>query len=316
MVDALLNCVWSGREASTVNKYCLSLRKVIAFIKANGYSMILPFTSAFAAEYLSHLRLESGTKGAIESALAALKWVHSFVPGINQWNNPMNDEFLSKILSSARRNLIINKNQKKPIEGKMIHKMIKLSNLKVHSEIRNCLLMGLSFSLLLRHDEVTHINLAHITEISDGFKIFIPKSKTDKYRNGNHVFLKKSKGEFSISKILQNYLDLFKLKLGMNHFLFFPLSANGGKSNKILSYASCRDIVKQMISLIGLDSSEFCTHSCRSGGATELSPNVSEFELLTSSRWKDARSIRSYVDMSDDARLSIASMLQKSISNN
>ena len=187
----MLECVWSGREASTINKYCLSLQKVIDFIKLKNYSLILPFTAAFAAEYLAHIRLESGTKGAIESALACLKWIHSFIPGINQWNNPMNDEFLSKIISSARRTIASVKNQKRPIEGGMIKKMIQLSDLNDSSKLRNCLLMGLSFSLLLWHDEVTHINLSHISEIVGGYKILIPKSKTDKYRNGSHVFLKK-----------------------------------------------------------------------------------------------------------------------------
>ena len=75
----------------------------------------MPFSSAFAAEYLAYVNLRMGTKGAVESSLAALKWVHSFIPGINHWNNPMNDEFLSKMLSSARRTLVITKNQKKPL---------------------------------------------------------------------------------------------------------------------------------------------------------------------------------------------------------
>lgn len=311
----MLECVWSGREASTVNKYCLCLRKVISFISLNGYSKILPFTSAFAAEYLTHLRLTSGTKGAIESALASLKWIHSFVPGVNAWNNPMNDEFLSKMLSSAKRSLVSKRNQKKPIRGKMIRDMIANSNLDNHVELRNCVLMGLSFSLLLRHDEVIHITLNHITEIQGGYKILIPKSKTDKFRNGSHVLLKKSDKEYSISRLFEKYLSMFGLKLGLDHFLFFPLFSKIGKCNKILSYASCRDIVKGMITLIGLDSTEFSTHSCRSGGATELSSNVTEHELLVSGRWRDPNSIRSYVELSDKARLSIANMLQDSISD-
>ena len=311
----MLECVWSGREASTINKYCLSLRKVIDFIKSKNYSLILPFTAAFAAEYLTHIRLESGTKGAIESALACLKWIHSFVPGINQWNNPMNDEFLSKIISSARRTIASVKNQKRPIEGGMIKKMIQLSDLNDSSKLRNCLLMGLSFSLLLRHDEVTHINLSHISEIAGGYKILIPKSKTDKYRNGSHVFLKKCEGDFSISGLLEKYLSRFNLSLGDNHFLFFPMTSVKGSSNRILSYAKCRDIVKEMITLIELNPSDYGTHSCRSGGATEMSVNVTEHELLTSGRWKDPRSIRSYVEMSDSSRLSLAGLLQNSISD-
>ena len=66
---------------------------------------------------------------------------------------------------------------------------------------------------------------------------------------------------------------------------------------------------------MNLDPNEYGTHSCRSGGASALAPHVTEHELLTTGRWKDSRSIRSYVEMSDVSRLSISEMLQKSISD-
>ena len=161
----------------------MSLRKVLNYIHDHNYSLILPFSSAFSAEYLTYVNLNLGTKSAVETSLAALKWVHSFIPGVNQWNNPMNDEFLSKIISSSRRTLL-SKNQKKLLNGDFIRKMIQSSNLSNVIEPRNCLVIALSFCLLLRHDDVSHITLDHFTERDDGYRILIPKSKTDKYRNG------------------------------------------------------------------------------------------------------------------------------------
>ena len=86
--------------------------------------------------------------------------------------------------------------------------------------------------------------------------------------------------------------------------------------NKILSYATFRDIVKSLVAKIGLDPSVYGTHSLRSGGATALAPNITEHELLTSGRWSDSRSIRSYVEMSDLSRYSISNMLQSTILEN
>ena len=316
MIDSILECVWSGREDSTVNKYCLSLRKILAYRDERNYPPLLPFSSAFAAEYLTHLKLNDAKKGATESSIAALKWLHSFIPGINQWNNPMNDDFLGKIVSSVKRSSASVKDQKKPITGIMIKLMIEKSNLDNIVELRNCLVLAFSYTLLLRHDEISHIALNHFSEVGNGFKIFIPKSKTDSYRNGNHVFLKKSDHPSSISKLLDLYLGKFNLTLGENHFLFFPI--HGGKevpkkSNQILSYASFRDIFKKMVTLIGLNPSDFGTHSGRSGGASDLAPFVTEHELLTSGRWKDSRSIRSYVEMEDESRISINAKLQENI---
>ena len=118
--------------------------------------------------------------------------------------------------------------------------------------------------------------------------------------------------------LLESYLRKVNLKLGENHFIFFPLKKSGeniSKSNKILSYSSYRDIVIKLIKRIGLDPKDYGTHSLRSGGATQLAPNVTELELLTTGRWRDARSIRSYVEMTDSSHLEISNILQLSISN-
>ena len=158
--------------------------------------------------------------------------------------------------------------------------------------------------------------MEHFTECPGGWKIFIPKSKTDKFRNGSHVFLKHSDEKWSISNLFKRYLDSFDLSLGENHFLFFPIKNAHGKwfkLNKILSYASYRDIVKDLVEKIGLDPKIYGTHSLRSGGATELASHLTEHELLVSGRWSDARSIRLYVEMSNSARLDINECLQSTI---
>ena len=230
----------------------------------------------------------------------------------------MNDDFLSKIVSSSNRRPSGPKNQKKPIKGEMILQMLRLSNLDCLVELRNCLIIIFAFCLLLRHDELSHVALNHIDETEDGYKILIPKSKTDKFRNGSHVFLKKSSNDLSVSSLFERYLNLVDLKIGSNHFLFFPLKKNGSsfsKANKILSYATYRDTVKQLIEKIGHDPKDYGTHSMRSGGATELASDISEFELLTTGRWSDARSIRSYVEMSDSARFDISRTLQSTITD-
>ena len=318
LIDSILEDVWSGRESSTVNQYCLSLRKFLAFSKENDFSTHMPFSSTNTAIYLSHLKTQNHSKSSIDTTLASLKWIHSFIPGINQWNNPMNDDFLSKIISSSRRRPSGVKNQKKPITGIIIKNIVEASNLESLLDLRNCLIMMFAFCLLLRHNEISHMTLNHFEETDEGFKILIPKSKTDKYRNGSHVLLSKSIDNISVSNLLKKYLFLTKLKIGMNHFLFFPLKKVGVKfhpSNKILSYASYRDIIKQAVEKVGLDPKLYGTHSLRSGGATQLAPVLTEYELLTSGRWSDSRSIRSYVEMSDHSRFGISDTLQSTFSN-
>ena len=292
------------------------MRKYLAFLESHSYSNSLPFSSMVVAEYLTDLKLKGSTKGAIDSALAALKWVHSFVPGINKSNNPMMDEFLSKITSGVRREMGKPRNQKEPMTGEMVRQVIDASNLEDLVDLRNCLVISFAYNLLLRHDEFSHVSLAHITKEKSGFKILIPKSKTDKYRNGKHVFLAQNSDLRSTSGLFESYLGKTKLTLGMNHFLFCPLKRHNDAwttANSILSYSSFRDIIKRSVMKIGLNSDNFSTHSCRAGGATDLAPHVTEHELLTTGRWADSRSIRSYVDLKDEHRYEINRILQGKI---
>ena len=197
--------------------------------------------------------------------------------------------------------------------------MISSSNLDDLSELRNCLMLSMAYCLLLWHDEFSHLALNHFTENENGYRILIPKSKTDKYRNGSHVLLKKCSDSVSPYMLLKKYISMAKLKIGENHFLFFPLKKVGTKfvnQNKILSYGTFQDIVKNLVTKRGLDPAFYGTHSLRSGGATDLAPNVSKFELLTSGRWSDSRSIRSYVELSDSYRFGINDILQSAVSAN
>ena len=86
-------------------------------------------------------------------------------------------------------------------------------------------------------------------------------------------------------------------------------------TNKRLAYTSYRDIVKRAVKSIGLDEKMYGTHSCRSGGATDLAPHVSEHELLITGRWADPRSIRSYVELAEKSRYEISGILQSNIAD-
>ena len=315
----MLENVWKGREASTVNNYCLCIRKFLSYALENNISTDLPLNSTTVAVYLTHLKMINTPKGTLNMTIAGLKWLHSFIPGVNKWNNPLNDEFLSKIMNGFQRETGKSRNQKKPLTGDLVRKIIQVSDLSDLIQLRDSLMISLAYNLLLRFDEISHITCSHITKNTDGFKILIPKSKTDKFRNGKHVFLPESLSQSSTAGMLSEYLKLTKLNIGQNHFLFCPLKKCGityALSNKILAYTSFRDIVKKAVKKIGLDDKLYGTHSCRSGGATDLAPRVSEHDLLISGRWADARSIRSYVEVSDQARFEMSGILQSSMGSN
>jgi integrase len=306
---AMLEDVWSARQSSTVQKYCYSLRKYFSFSLLFNAEIVLPADSLSVAKYLAYMRHIGSAHSAFKLIIVALKWLHSFIPGINKFNCPLEDQFILKLRDSAARNVPKKVNQKEPIRGDIVKLMIgRLSDDASLIQIRNVLMPAMAYSLLLRHDELCHLNCKFIVRVGKGLKIIIPSSKTDVFREGKTVFLAKQYDGPSVSNLFDKYIQVSGLSLGDNHFLFAPIY-NDKLVNEKLSYSTYLGIVKAQIANLGLNPAFFGTHSLRSGGATDLASKVTEFELLLSGRWRDPRSLKSYVKVSEDRRFAISNKL-------
>jgi hypothetical protein len=270
----------------------------------------LPIETMSAAKFLTYLRDSSYSKSSIKLALVSMKWVNSFFPGISGPNNPLKDEFLNRIVDSSLRNIESRKNQKLPFSTQMIRQMININENDSLVVLRNALIPALGFSLLLRHDELSHITLAHMNICEEGIKVLIPSSKTDVFRNGKIVFLAKQSGEISIFNLLMKFIFKANLKIGENKFLFCEMETINGEivpdGTRKLPYKKFAEMIKNQVANIGLDPSLYGTHSNRSGGATTLASRVTPFELMVSGRWADPRSLNNYVEIGDERRFEMS----------
>ena len=305
----LLNDVWCARQPSTVQMYCYSIRKFFAYCTIFGHDLILPVNSSLAASYISFTKYNAGTRGAVSTAFNALKWLHNFVPEINQFNDPLNDKILKMVVDSALRHLPKRRVSKLPLSNEFIDKiLIDAANCTTLVEIRDKLILSLSYTLLFRHDEISHISCAHLSLISGGLNILIPSSKTDVYKNGNQALLSKGR----VLSLLEKYMALAGLSVGEPHFLFGPIIRQRSRDcikNSKLSYNSYRKILRSQLLAYGYNPDQYGFHSCRSGGATSLANKISKFELQSAGRWKNARSLAHYVKIPNKRRLQFSSML-------
>lgn len=274
-----------------------------------GQDRVLPINSLAVAKYITYMRGNGAAHSAFKTIIFAVKWINSFFPGITKFNCPVDDQFLAKLKDSALRGTPKNSNTKEPLTGEWVKKIVRkaVANGTLVG-VRNGLMPAMAYSLLLRHDEICHLNCKHILSEEKGFKITIPSSKTDVLKKGNFVFLAKESGEFSVHSLLEKYLKMAGLKLDENHFLFTPV-LGGRMVNEKLSYTSYAKVVKAEIAELGLNPNFFGTHSLRKGGATDLASEVTEFELLVSGRWADARSLQSYVKIKENRRYEISQNL-------
>ena len=176
--DAMVDSIWTARQAGTIQKYCYILRKFFGFCILSEEDIELPVSSLKAAKFLIQLKSVTEAKSTVSTALCALKWLHSFVPGLNPTNDPLNDVFLSRISNSSWRYQFDPKVRKEPFSDNMIKDILRaLPQDPSLTELRDALIPAFAYSLILRHDEVVHINCLHIIENENGLKIFIPTSK-------------------------------------------------------------------------------------------------------------------------------------------
>ena len=305
----LLEDIWCARRPATVRMYCYAIRKFLSFCSIFGHEINLPVSCNLAAAYISFVRRNLGTRGAVTAAINALKWLHNFVPGLSQINDPLNDKMLKLVVDSALRNLPRVRRSKTPLPSDFISKVIS-DGLEANSlvAVRNCLIVSMAYVLLFRHDEIAHISCNHLSLISGGVSILLPSCKTDVYKCGNTALMAKG-GVFSL---LQRYMKLASLRFGMPHFLFGPIVKRGNHwvlQNEKLSYNSFRKALRELLMKFGLNPDHYGFHSCRSGGASSLAPHVTKAELQSAGRWKDPRSLSQYVKISDKRRLEFSRVL-------
>ena len=127
-----------------------------------------------------------------------MKWAHTFVPGLNKFNDPLDDNITKRVFESALRSIKPGRNMKAPLTTDLIKRIIDaLEESPSLKQIRNATIISLAHNLLLRHDEISHLSCAHVSDSGDHFKIRIISSKTDTLRNGKDVLLAKTEGVFN-----------------------------------------------------------------------------------------------------------------------
>lgn len=179
------------------------------------------------------------------------------------------------MVESALCSIKVKKNEKQPLSSDFIKSVIRSVDTLSLVDLRDACIISLAYSLLLRHDEVSHICCNHLSLVPGGLKVLIPSSKTDVFKSEKSVFLA-SGGESTPSfNLLFSYMKIVNLHIGQIHFLFCPVRISFSTGfrvieNKILSYSLYRSILWDKLASCGLNPDQFGFHSSRKGGASNL----------------------------------------------
>ena len=162
----------------------------------------------------------------------------------------------------------------------------------------------LCYAGFLRFNELANLKICDIVICNSHVKLFLEKSKTDQFREGAWVFIGATYKNTCPVSMLRKYLTLANISdMYSDDFLFRPLSFCKTQTLHILrsghlhiSYTRCREIFKEVLESIGLDSSLFGLHSLRAGGASAAAAvGVPDRLFKRHGRWKTDNSKDRYV---------------------
>ena len=259
----------------------------------------LPTKNKHVSLYLVHLLENQKTSHKVQGVVYAIKWKHE----TNGLSNPIS--LLSKrVVESALRTAKPTRKPKEPITTEMLQQIFTYINGdNAHlKHYRTFTIMLMSFVGFFRFNEVINLRLSDICFYDDYMSVFLGKSKTDIYREGNKVLISRLESQLCPVKVIKNYITKGRI-VRNEEFLFRSVTwrkTNGSyrlkNKNKPISYSTTRHDMLDMLTKIGLDPNLYGLHSARSGGATSAANlGVRDRLFQRHGRWKSTQAKDSYV---------------------
>ncbi|VDI24493.1 Hypothetical predicted protein [Mytilus galloprovincialis] len=215
-----------SRSDNTIKSYFYAFRRWEQYITKLGFAA-LPAQPIHIALYFTHLLDQGSTFHPIDNAKYGIKWAHE----INGLTDPTENSFVSSIQEAAKRTAYKTVTKKEPVTTStdmLIQLCEKYSDSEDLLIVRDLTMTLLGFAgFFLRYDELSSLLFSNVKVKDDFLVLYLNKSKTDQYRQGNEVLI--SKG-FSVACPFNMYLKYVRLAgfvEGSEMFLFRPVFRSG-----------------------------------------------------------------------------------------
>ncbi|KAK3090957.1 hypothetical protein FSP39_011926, partial [Pinctada imbricata] len=277
----------------------------------------MPASVSTVAVYLSSLVQKSVSESVLSTNFYSIKWHHD----ISLCANPCDSKILHLLMEGGKRILSKPINKKEPITPEILKKIVEKygqdANKNNLSHVRICSMFLLGFSGFLRFSELSKLKVKNISFHELHMSVHIEGSKTDVYRRGNNVLIARTSKDTCPVYWLKLYLDLAGISKRPEDFIFRSIryfkSSDSYKlcsCNRPISYTRARELLRDALASVGLDTKCFGLHSLRSGGATSAAENnVSDRLLKLHGRWKSDLSRDNYIKDSTSNQLSVTKKL-------
>ena len=289
--ETILN-LKASKSKNTIRAYKSDFHDFGLFCAKNGFKS-LPTNPKTVSLYLSYLSTNDIKISTIKRRLVSVGVVHKLKGHYLDTKHP---SIIENLMGIKRRKGIKQKG-KKPLLINDLKSIIKVIDQENKSKIkvsrdRTILLLG--FGGGFRRHELISLDWEDLDFVNEGLKINIKKSKTDQFGEGSIKALPYfDDHKYCPVRSIQEWMKISNINTGP----LFRKFHKGLKLSKIrLSDQSVALLIKEYLSKIGVDNSNYSGHSLRSGFATSAAEaGAEERSIMAMTGHKSTEMVRRYI---------------------
>ncbi|MDA7750258.1 site-specific integrase [Candidatus Pelagibacter sp.] len=289
--ETLLN-LQNSKANNTVRAYKSDFNDFGLFCVQNGFKS-LPSEPKIVSLYLTHLSTKEAKISTLKRRLVSIGVIHKLKGHYLDTKHP---SIIENIMGIKRRKGSVQKS-KKPLLISSLKSIINVIDEQKNEEIkklrdRSIILIG--FSGGFRRNEIVSLDYDDLDFVEEGLKINIKKSKTDQFGEG----FTKALPYFNSSQYcpvvsVQKWIEISKINSGS---LFRRFTKGSNLSENRLTDQTVALLIKEYLTLAGIDSKNYSGHSLRSGFATSAAESgVEERSIMAMTGHKTTEMVRRYI---------------------
>jgi len=289
--EATLSNLKSSKAANTLRAYKSDFKDFGAFCAKHSFNS-MPTEPKIVSLYLTHLS-KSSKMSTLRRRLVSISMVHKIKGHYLDTKHPV---IIENLMGIKRLKGTIQKG-KKPILINHLKSIINVINEQKFEEIkkaRDKSIVLIGFGGGFRRTELVSLDHEDLEFVAEGLKITIKRSKTDQFGEGMTKGLPYFDNEvYCPVRNLKKWLELSKIKDGP---IFRRFAKGLSITKNRLTDQTVVLLIKNYLSLAGIDNSNFSGHSLRAGFATVAAESgADERSIMAMTGHKTTQMVRRYI---------------------
>ena len=289
--ETLLN-LKSSKANNTLRAYNSDFNDFELFCVKNGFKS-LPSDPKIVSLYLTHLSTKDLKMSTLKRRLVSIGVIHKLKGHYLDTKHP---SIIENIMGIKRRKGSVQK-AKKPIlinNLKAIINVIDKQNKEEIKKLRDRTIILIGFSGGFRRNEIVSLDYDDLDFVPEGLKINIRRSKTDQFGEGSIKALPYfENSEYCPVLSIKKWIEISKISNG-------PIFRRFLKGSKLsinrLTDQTIALLIKEYLTLAGIDSKNYSGHSLRSGFATSAAESgAEERSIMAMTGHKSTEMVRRYI---------------------